>query len=553
MICKNVDPHKLVVPEPLPSERRSQYRTRYCSTLTVRTPTTRNSASIRLAQPPMRLECEIENLAKRTCCKSLPGIGQSIVCATMLLRSLVVCGLSLSRRLFLALAFTQPADGIIMPNTNTIRILIHGGDNMLGRAVQLSFPVQAPGDELIRDSCTAEHYLTMALHSAKPTLSEIRKQNENCGRYLWGKSRFELKHEPDVCLLNLETAVTKTISNSDIPIHKGINYHMHVDNFETIMAGFPFHAPVVVCFANNHSLDFGRKAFEEESLPLFDQTSLVQMIGGGRNFREAARPALIHCDGVDVEIFAVATGCSGTPRDWWATESQSGIVGLPSLNNSVNVEEAMKIIRNVISNSPTGNNRRLRILSIHWGPNWALKHESDAEIQARRDFAHRVIDECGVDLIYGHSSHHIRGIERYKQKLILYGAGDIINDYEGFENPGEEHYVKLGGIFVVDLMASGELRQLQIVPMLMNQLRLERYTKDSLRWNPNMQRYDAYKDGSKNLCEYINRLSLIDADNEECALCMKHENVDSEISGGPVLRSEQFIYPQAQGFEITRL
>ena len=189
----------------------------------------------------------------------------------MLLRSLVR-GLFISRRLFLALAF--PAD-IIIPEMKTITILIHGGDNMLGRAVQLSFPVQASGEEFIRDSCTAEHYMNMALHSPKPTLSEIRKQNQNCGSYLWGKSRFEMKHEPDVCLLNLETAVTKTISNSDIPSYKGINYHMHVDNFETIMAGFPFKAPVVLCFANNHSLDFGRKALEKESLPFFGHTRSV--------------------------------------------------------------------------------------------------------------------------------------------------------------------------------------------------------------------------------------------------------------------------------------
>ena len=411
----------------------------------------------------MGFDVKQENLAKANLLWLRQEIhGQSIVFATMLLRSLVVCGLSVSRRLFLSLAFTQAADGIIlMPNTSskTIRILIHGGDNMLGRAVQLSFPVQAPGEQWIRDSCTADHYMTMALHSLQPTLSEIRQQNENCGSYLWDQSRFAMKHEPDVCLLNLETAVTKTISNSDIPSHKGIHYHMHVDNFETIMAGFPFQAPVVVCFANNHSLDFGRKAFEEESLPFFDQTASVTMIGCGRNFREAATPAVVHCHGVEFEIFAVATGCSGAPRDWWATEYQSGLVGLPSLTNSVKVVEAMNIIRNVISNSPSSNSRRVRILSIHWGPNWALKHESKAEIAARRDFAHRVIDECGVDLIYGHSSHHIRGIERYKQKLILYGAGDIINDYEGFENPGEERYVKLGGIFVVDLTESGELRQ----------------------------------------------------------------------------------------------
>ena len=45
-------------------------------------------------------------------------------------------------------------------------------------------------------------------------------------------------------------------------------------------------------------------------------------------------------------------------------------------------------------------------------------------------FLCRLVDELGVDMLYGHSSHHIRGAEVYKGKLVLYGAGDIVNDYE---------------------------------------------------------------------------------------------------------------------------
>ena len=51
-------------------------------------------------------------------------------------------------------------------------------------------------------------------------------------------------------------------------------------------------------------------------------------------------------------------------------------------------------------------------------------------------FAHRLIDEAGVDLIHGHSSHHAGTIEVYRDKLILYGCGDFLNDYEGIVRPG---------------------------------------------------------------------------------------------------------------------
>jgi poly-gamma-glutamate synthesis protein (capsule biosynthesis protein) len=46
-------------------------------------------------------------------------------------------------------------------------------------------------------------------------------------------------------------------------------------------------------------------------------------------------------------------------------------------------------------------------------------------------FAHALIDSGLVDIVHGHSSHHPIGIEVYREKLILYGCGDLLNDYEG--------------------------------------------------------------------------------------------------------------------------
>ena len=35
--------------------------------------------------------------------------------------------------------------------------------------------------------------------------------------------------------------------------------------------------------------------------------------------------------------------------------------------------------------------------------------------------------------MHGHSSHHPRPIEVYRGKLILYGCGDLVDDYEGIQ------------------------------------------------------------------------------------------------------------------------
>ena len=101
---------------------------------------------------------------------------------------------------------------------------------MLGRAVQLTFPIQAPGEELITDSCTAQHYLDMCLNHpstdtgdarADPNLDEIRKMNADHGSYLWGDYvGLKIFPPPDLRLLNLETAVTRTINNPDVPTMK---------------------------------------------------------------------------------------------------------------------------------------------------------------------------------------------------------------------------------------------------------------------------------------------------------------------------------------------
>jgi poly-gamma-glutamate synthesis protein (capsule biosynthesis protein) len=40
--------------------------------------------------------------------------------------------------------------------------------------------------------------------------------------------------------------------------------------------------------------------------------------------------------------------------------------------------------------------------------------------------------ELGVDIIHGHSAHHLQGVERYRGGLILYDTGNILDDYDPF-------------------------------------------------------------------------------------------------------------------------
>ena len=84
---------------------------------------------------------------------------------------------------------------------------------------------------------------------------------------------------------------------------------------------------------------------------------------------------------------------------------------------------------------------------------------------SQKEFVCQLIDETGVDIIHGHSSHHPKGIEIYNNKLILYGSGDFINDYEGIG--GKEQYRDdLSLMYFPKINPStGNIKSMKMVPM----------------------------------------------------------------------------------------
>jgi poly-gamma-glutamate synthesis protein (capsule biosynthesis protein) len=107
------------------------------------------------------------------------------------------------------------------------------------------------------------------------------------------------------------------------------------------------------------------------------------------------------------------------------------------------------------------------VVSIHWGGNWGLAVPS-----AHREFAHRLIDLGAADLVHGHSSHHPMPAEVYRGKLILYGCGDLINDYEGIGEHGSLRS-DVGCLYFATLgKRDGRLQRLDIVPLQLERFRL---------------------------------------------------------------------------------
>ena len=115
--------------------------------------------------------------------------------------------------------------------------------------------------------------------------------------------------------------------------------------------------------------------------------------------------------------------------------------------------------------------------SIHWGGNWGYDIPPDQQA-----FARALIDSAGVDLVHGHSSHHVKGIEVYRDRLILYGCGDFLNDYEGISGM-EEFRGDLGLMYFPRLEpATGRLLGLAMTPTRIRNLRVNLASRAEGQW-----------------------------------------------------------------------
>jgi poly-gamma-glutamate synthesis protein (capsule biosynthesis protein) len=201
------------------------------------------------------------------------------------------------------------------------------------------------------------------------------------------------------------------------------------------------------------------------------RTVNIKYAGAGRNLQEAEMPTVLDVRGkgrVIVVSYGLAT--SGIPSSWAATKDRPGVSLLPDVSDETvgHIKEKIKDIKQPAD---------IVIASIHWGENWGY----DIPL-AQRTFAHRLIDEAGVDIIHGHSSHHVKGIEVYKEKLILYGCGDFLTDYEGIGGQ-EEFRGDLALMYFVSMESSrGKLARLHMTPMQMRRFRASRMSDTDAQW-----------------------------------------------------------------------
>jgi poly-gamma-glutamate synthesis protein (capsule biosynthesis protein) len=214
--------------------------------------------------------------------------------------------------------------------------------------------------------------------------------------------------DADLAIANLECAITES-----------------TDIFQGAPKAFYFGAPpaavetldsagiALVSLANNHALDFGDKGLLDSIKYL--QAAGMKWAGAGANLVEALSPAFAECRRAQ---FAMVAFCNHQD-DFAAKATTPGIAWLDLDDELAAIgafEESLDAVR-------AGGPVHWPILSLHWGPNFAI-----APSQRLQRLAHAAID-LGYGIVYGHSAHHFQGIEVYKGRPILYSTGDVVDDY----------------------------------------------------------------------------------------------------------------------------
>jgi len=176
--------------------------------------------------------------------------------------------------------------------------------------------------------------------------------------------------QADFIFLNLETTISNPLLSDEYKEKKVFNYQSNGDQLLSLKK-YTKKKPVFVSIVNNHSLDYDVKGHTNTKKFLKDNEFLYN-----------SKQKVEH----DNVVFLNATDhCGCNNEELWSQN-----IWMIDYNNLEPVYRRIKDIK--------------------------------------KD---KKLIDYGVNIVYGHSAHHIvkNPIEKYKDGIIIYGIGDFINDY----------------------------------------------------------------------------------------------------------------------------
>jgi poly-gamma-glutamate capsule biosynthesis protein CapA/YwtB (metallophosphatase superfamily) len=261
--------------------------------------------------------------------------------------------------------------------------------------------------------------------------------------YPWGNT-LPILQSADLRICNLE-CVLSDIGNPWSATHKVFHFRSDEKNIKTLqVAGIN-----IVSLANNHVLDDEYEALQR-MLNILNEQGILNA-GAGNDLTEASKPAFCQIRSQKIALVAF----TDNEPDWAAQENKPGVLYMPTDISDRRIQNFLKHIENLRKEVD------FLIVSAHWGSNWGYYPPGE-----HVSIGHAMID-AGADLIFGHSAHVFRGIEVYKNRPIIYSAGDFIDDYAVDEiEKNDESF-----IFVLEKERDSSLR-LYLYPTCIDQFQV---------------------------------------------------------------------------------
>ena len=202
--------------------------------------------------------------------------------------------------------------------------------------------------------------------------------------------------QADYIFLNLETVISPKPLHDRYKTQKVFNYQS--TGKPLLSLKLITKKPIFVSIANNHSLDYNTRGYKSTKKFLKNNNFLY---ASGKNSV---------CFN-DICFINTSDHCGCNDKRKWGKN-------IWIIDHS-NLDPVIIKIKNLVAKG------KFIIFSIHWGPNYLDKISKEMKNTGRK------LIDAGVNVVFGHSAHHIPlpPLELYKNGVIIYGLGDFVNDY----------------------------------------------------------------------------------------------------------------------------
>lgn len=215
---------------------------------------------------------------------------------------------------------------------------------------------------------------------------------------------FDLFQCSDFNIINLEAPIT---NSNDKLLKTGL----HLKSYKNSTVHLLEKLNVDLCtLANNHVLDYNEQGVVDTVNTCRDYN--IQTVGAGRNKEEAARIFYKDSQAGKIAIINIAE------NEWAsATETSAGANGMDLIDDVNKIQEAKS-------------NSDFVFVIVHGG------HEYYNLPSPRMQKQYRFYVDNGADLVVGHHTHCISGMEIYKDVPIYYSLGNFLftrsSKYDGW-------------------------------------------------------------------------------------------------------------------------